>query len=120
MWKLSLDESSNTASTEPFGQVSLNSSVFLLAGSAAAGPAASTESVTAAARTIMRRRIGTSFNRRGREILGRRAGEIRWPGGVSRTWQTPRARRSVAGGRVRPGRAKGGGTTVYPASFEYF
>src|SRR6266487_6587409 len=45
-WKLSLDESSNTASTVPaVPQSSVMWSVFLLAGSAAAGPAATASNV---------------------------------------------------------------------------
>ena len=50
MWKLSLDESSNTASTVPAEpQLSVKLSVFRFPGSAAAGPAARTRSVAAAA-----------------------------------------------------------------------
>src|SRR4030095_2353027 len=63
MWKLSLDESSNTASTVPAEpQLSVKLSVFLFPGSAAAGPAARTRSVAAAASRTTTRRMLASFS----------------------------------------------------------
>src|SRR5262245_18247776 len=89
MWKLSLEESSNTASTVPAEpQLRVMLSVFLLAGSAAAGPAARTRSVAPAASRAMRRRMLASFSWARTPILGAsRGGGTRTPD--LRFWRPP-------------------------------